>query len=310
MKHLLGAFLIFSAAFLFAETKVVCTTLPVTAVTKAVLNGLPEYEITVLLPSIAGCPHDYSLTPADVKRLSGAQIIVVNGGGMEGFLDGVIGRICPGAKIVDASKGILPPTHDHTAKEEHCDHDDHDHHGCGHHHEHRHNEHILASPAMTERAVSSIGAQFLHLTKSPEERAAIENNVKTFSGELKKIAREYEDFARSVPPSEKRVLVQHSIFDYLAKEAGFDVKGSIFLHDMQEPSASEAAKLIRMIRKERISAIFAEPDKRSRMTDMIAREGRIPVIYLQANVTSDDPGDMLRMFRNDLQTLRKAVRAK
>ena len=93
-----------------------------------------------------------------------------------------------------------------------------------------------------------------------------------------------------------------------AKEAGFEVKGHIFEHDLQEPSASEAAKLLRKIKKENIFAIFAEPGKKSRMTEMLAREGGIPVIYLNANLKTDSPDELLKIFSEDLEILKKAVK--
>ena len=218
---------------------------------------------------------------------------------MEGFLDGVVERICPGAKIVNASQGLLPEMKKHS-----CGNPQH----CKHHHYH-HNEHILAAPGTAARAVSSIGNQLRGFV--PRTAAAqIGKNTVYWHNAFEKIASDYRAFSQTVPFEKKRVLVQHSLFDYLAKEAGFEVKGSIFEHDLQEPSAADAAGLIRKIRKDKIFAIFAEPGKKSRMTEMIAKESRIPVIYLQANPETDHPEEMLQMFRNDLEILKKAVAEK
>lgn len=300
MKHFATAILLSMGTFLSAQTKVIGSTIPVTAVAKAVLNGIPGYNVEVLLPSVAGCPHDYSLSPADMKRLTGAKIVVINGGGMEGFLDGVIERVCPGAVIVDASEGILPKGHKHVCGKEHCN----------HHHHHAVNEHILASPAMMAKAVKSVGSQFQALPELKKYAGKVAENTERFAGELEKTADDYAAFAEALPPSEKNVLIQHSLFEYLAEEAGFHVRGEIFEHDLQEPSASDAAKIIRQIRKEKIYAIFAEPGKSSKMTEMIARESKIPVIYLEANPKEDSPEGILQMFRNDLKILKETVDSK
>lgn len=299
MKRLLSVLLLLAAFLVSANVKIVGSTRSVTAVTKALMAGIPGYHVEVLLPAISGCPHDYSLTPADMKRLTGAKIVVLNGGGMEGFLEGVIERACPKAKIVDASKGILPDTKKAPCvNEKHC-----------HHHNHHHNEHILASPGMAAKAVQSISSQLrVIFADKPQVAKKIGENTVRFFNELNKISTDYRNFAASIPPAKKRILVQHSIFDYLAEEAGFEVKGTIFKHDMQEPSASEAAKLIRQIRKEKISVIFAERSKPSRMTERIARESRISIIHLDANPENDSPEGFLQMFRRDLQILKKAMR--
>ena len=298
MKHFLTGLLLVAGIFASAQTKVIGTTKSVTALTKAVLSSIPGYQTEVLLGDLAGCPHDYSLTPADMKRLSGAKIIVINGGGMEGFLEGVIKRACPNAKIVDASKGILPqpktgcknPTH------------------CKHNHSH-HNEHILVSPAMTARAIHAIGSQLRAINAdNPKVAEQISKNVLQYYQQLQKLSQMYSNFARTVPQGKKRVLIQHSVFEYLLKEAGFEVKGTIFNHDSQEPSASDAAKLIRRIRKEKIFAIIAEPGKNSKMTERIAREAGIPIIYLQATPKNDSPGEFFRIMVRNLAILKKAIK--
>lgn len=301
MKHFLSLLLLSAALLLSAEVKIVGTTRSVTAAAKALMQGIPGYQVEVLLPAISGCPHDYSLTPADMKRLSGAKIVVINGGGMEGFLHGVVERVCPGAKIADASKGVLPDVKNTPCtNEKHC-----------HHHHHHHNEHILASPQMAGKAIQALSSQLrMIFAGKPEVAEKIGKNTVRFYEELNKLHIDYRNFAATVPASKKRILVQHSIFDYLAKEAGFEIKGTIFKHDMQEPSASEAAKLIRQIKKEKIFAIFAERGKTSRMTERIARESKIPVIYLDANPANDSPEEYLQMFRRDLNTLKAAVKQK
>ena len=298
MKHYLTVLFLIAGTMLAAQTRVMGSTLPVAAVTRAVLKGVPDVSVEVLLPGIAGCPHDYSLTPADMKRLTGIQILVVNGGGMEHFLEGAVERVSPKAKIIEAADGILPEEHKHACGKEHCH----------HHHQHMVNEHILAAPGIAAKAVKSVGAQFISLPEFSKSSVQILKNTEDYSGQLIKIAEEYSAFADVLPAGKKAVLVQHSLFDYLAKEAGFEVKGHIFEHDLQEPSASEAAKLLRKIKKENIFAIIAEPGKKSRMTEMLAREGGIPVIYLNANLKTDSPDELLQIFTGDLEILKKAVK--
>ena len=68
---------------LAAETDILCTTLPVTALTNAVVQNVPGFKVTRMLSSTIGCPHDYALTPQDMRKLAKADVIVVNGLGME-----------------------------------------------------------------------------------------------------------------------------------------------------------------------------------------------------------------------------------
>ena len=84
---------------------ILCTTLPITALTNAVVKGVPGFHVTQMLSSTLGCPHDYALTPQDMKKLAQADVIVINGLGMEGFLTGALPRVNRKALLIDSSKG-------------------------------------------------------------------------------------------------------------------------------------------------------------------------------------------------------------
>ena len=105
MKLFFSLFLsVFSAVSLLAEVNVLCTTAPVTLLAKAVIDGVGGYKVTTMLPAAIGCPHDYALTPQDMRKLAKADVIIINGLGMEDFLDGAIPRVNRKALVVDSSK--------------------------------------------------------------------------------------------------------------------------------------------------------------------------------------------------------------
>ena len=57
------------------------------------------------MAQLMGCLHDYELTISDMKKLENADILLVNGGGMEAFLGQALERY-PDLCIVDTSAGI------------------------------------------------------------------------------------------------------------------------------------------------------------------------------------------------------------
>ena len=63
---------------------------PVYIATLNVLDGVDGYRVENLSQPTTGCLHDYTLTTEDMKKLSHADYLVVNGGGMEGYLDDVM----------------------------------------------------------------------------------------------------------------------------------------------------------------------------------------------------------------------------
>ncbi len=66
-----------------------------------ITKDIPNVTVTNMTKSQTGCLHDYQLTPQDLKTLEKADILVVNGAGMESFLDDIISQY-PNLQIVDA----------------------------------------------------------------------------------------------------------------------------------------------------------------------------------------------------------------
>ena len=65
---------------------ILATTFPVYQITRNITHGVPDAEVRLILPAQAGCTHDYALTPQDMGKLVQADVLVINGLGLEAFL--------------------------------------------------------------------------------------------------------------------------------------------------------------------------------------------------------------------------------
>ena len=83
-----------------------CTTFPVYQITQNVAQGRKGVDVQLMLSAQLGCPHDYVLTPQDMKKITAADVLVVNGLGLEEFLGAPTKNAKPDLKIVDSSNGI------------------------------------------------------------------------------------------------------------------------------------------------------------------------------------------------------------
>ena len=68
------------------ELTVVTSFYPMYVATENVIGDCQGVTLQNLSEPQTGCLHDYQLTPEDMKLLSTADVFVVNGGGIEGFL--------------------------------------------------------------------------------------------------------------------------------------------------------------------------------------------------------------------------------
>ena len=81
---------------------IVASFYPMYILTKNIVDNVPGVTVRNLVPPLTGCLHDYSITPDDMKRLTGARIFVANGAGMESFLDKVVAQY-PAITIIQVS---------------------------------------------------------------------------------------------------------------------------------------------------------------------------------------------------------------
>lgn len=89
-----------------AEHSILATTFPIYQIVRNIIQGRDGIKVDLMLPSQMGCPHDYALTPQDMQKLTKADILVVNGLGMEEFLGASLKHANPNILIIDSSIGI------------------------------------------------------------------------------------------------------------------------------------------------------------------------------------------------------------
>ena len=69
-----------------ADLRVLTSFLPMYLFTRNVVGDAPRVAVEMMLPASLGCPHDYALSPGDMKKIAEADVFIANGVGMEDFL--------------------------------------------------------------------------------------------------------------------------------------------------------------------------------------------------------------------------------
>ncbi|MEX1118911.1 MAG: zinc ABC transporter substrate-binding protein, partial [Terrimicrobiaceae bacterium] len=136
------------------KLRIVTSFLPIQSHAAAIAGEIATVE--QLLTKDAG-PHDFQLTPAAVRKLADADLFIINGAGMEDWLDELTKKA--GNKnliVVDTSKGVRL-----LDNPDEIDAGDHGHtHSHGHSHSHDHgdgkNPHIWLDPVIARTQAESI----------------------------------------------------------------------------------------------------------------------------------------------------------
>ena len=138
---------------------VVTSFYPVYLLAQEIVQGAEGIRLENMAQPQTGCLHDYELSISDMKLLETADIFIINGGGMESFLEQALERY-PELTVVDTSEGIaLLEEKAHHHHDEEKEHEHHDHDGeccCGHDHDHEHHHHHHADEVFTSWGMETI----------------------------------------------------------------------------------------------------------------------------------------------------------
>jgi len=244
-----------------------------------------------------GCPHDYALTPHDMQRIDHAQILVVNGLGMEDFLGAAITQTHPRLLIVDSSQGIpdtLAYPKDDVSPAPDLEKPD-PHEGI--------NPHLFASPRMMAVLAVTVATGLSKV--DPDGAELYTRNAGAYAGRLNRLAAEFSKLGKTLKSN--RIITQHGVFDYLARDMGLQIVARVQAHAGQDPSAAEMLKIVKRAREKKASALFTEPQYPAKVGQTLAKEIGIPSAALDPVATGPEhaPLDYYEtVMRANLDTLR------
>lgn len=260
--------------------RVLVTTYPIHLLAQAVVAGADGVTLDLLLPAGLGCPHDYALTPGELRKLEAADVLVVNGLGLEEFLGTPAVRAAQRLRVIDASRGVTKvlryADEDEGARGAHGPGDHGGAEASEHEHDHAHagpNPHHFASPRAAAQVVRHLAEELSKLR--PGAAARFRGNAAAAAARLDALA---DDLRRTVARlSNRRVVTEHGVFDYLADDAGLELVAVLSAHPGEEPSAAELLRLVRRVKASRVGAIFAEPQYPAQVARTVAREAGTPL---------------------------------
>ena len=272
------------------KLQVVTSFYPIYLLAQAAAEGAQGLELKNMAQPQTGCLHDYELTISDMKLLERADVLIINGGGMESFLDQAVERY-PELIIVDTSAGIellVEAEHDHEGEmeAEHSVHDGHDHEG---------NPHIWLSPEKAAHQVETIAHALGELDKGDAEIFAA--NAEKFHAEAHALQKQAHEIG--IPEGEF-AAVFHEGFAYLAELFHMENVFGVFADDYEMPSAKELAEAADEAKDHGIRFFLTAADGGQIYAETIAAELDEKVIILDPLTTADenDRSYLERMEKN------------
>lgn len=266
-------------------SQIAATTLPVAEFTARLCRGT-DLTVSRLVTEPVSCLHDYSLNVRQVRAAEAAETIVISGGGLEGFLDGVIDE----NKVIDSSAGIAL-----LEGEEH-------HHEAEHQGEHHHEEdpHFWLDPdnamVMAENICDGLCLRY------PEHRETFRENLAPLLEELTALKQYGEESLKDL--SCRELITFHDGFSYFAAAYDLEILAAVEEESGSEASARELIGLIRLVQDRGLPAIFTEANGSASAADIISRETGAAVFSLDMAMSGESY--FTAMYHN-MDTIKEAL---
>ena len=215
--------------------------------------------------------HVYQVTPADIRRLGEAQLVLMNGLGYEGAaLERAVRDSQVPVAIASAGIETLAGGHAHDDEHEH-DHDKAD----GQHDVAAPDPHIWQDPVLMQAYAANIAKAMIQA--DPAHQQGYEQRL----ADYQQILRDLDSWAAaefaSIPPEKRKVVTGHDAFAYLGQRYQLQFLAPQGVSTDSQPSARAVAGLIRQIREQQVKAVFMENIKDPRLVEQISQEAGVTV---------------------------------
>jgi manganese/iron transport system substrate-binding protein len=229
--------------------------------------GGSNANVTSIVPK-GGVVETFDPSPQDVAAIGDADLVVMNGLGLDAWLDPIVAAAAPDAPVVRLAEdlpGVAYVTDEET---------------------NGNNPHLWLDVGNADRYVQRLTETMAQLdpAHAPELRAG----GVAYSARLQELDRWVREQIATIPPENRKLVSFHEAFPYFANAYGLEIVGSVVGVPGQDPSAGEVAALVDAIRESGAKAVFTEAQFNPELAEAIADEAGVVV---ESDLYNDSLGD-------------------
>ena len=232
--------------------------------------------------------HMYQPAPSDAQTLAKAKLVVINGWGFEGWIPRLMQASNYRGPIVTASEGVKTLLRPSSQAPD---------------------THAWQDLANAERYVANLARALGDA--DPANKAFYQANASAYQQKISALNLEVRQMLAVLPATQRKVVTTHDAFFYFGRAYGVSFIAPLGISNDAEPSAGELARIIRQIRREKISAIFFFFFSDPRLLERIAQESGASIggtLYSDSLSKPDGPAaSYLDMMRHNAKTIAAAL---
>ena len=214
-------------------------------------------------------PHTYSPTPADIKLMENADLIISNGMDLEIHLNKFLGNLKERHISADIFVRDLISHNNNVEEKKHN-------HETGHSHQHSFNPHFWLDPILLVNIIQGVTEKIIEIDPDNalyyvEKMRELQNNLATLDTTIMSERKELGVL---------NLIHFHEAFYYFNRRYGINSVGVVVKSPGREPTPGELMELGQLIKEYRVSVIFIEPQLDPKGAQVIADEYQLTIEIL------------------------------
>lgn len=237
------------------KVRIVSTVAPITSLIAGVA-GDGNVEINGIIPEGTNS-HTFEPPPSAAAVVEDADVVFVNGLGLEDPTIDLVSNVAPGATVCEIGTAVLPKNNwlfDFSFPEEGG----------------KPNPHIWTNPPMVLNMITVI--RDVLVAADPTNTAKYDDNYVKLTQLITGLDQAMITASATIPEASRKLLTYHDAYAYFALHFKYSVIGAIQPQSFEEPSTKDIAALIKQVKDEDVKAIFGSEVFPSPVLEQIGKE--------------------------------------
>ncbi len=228
--------------------------------------GGDRVDVKAVIPPGAD-PETFEPSPRDIRDVSQAYVMFINGGGLESaFERAIVDNLRREATLVRFA-GLFEGGNPHFWLN-------------------------VDNAALYAAKVAETLA-----TVDPQNAALYRANLNAYEADLLDLSGEMKAAVSVIPPDRRKLVTAHDAFPHFADYLGLDLIGAAAPSEGQEPSPADLQRLVSAIEDQAVPAVFAEPGFTDKTLKQVAHEAAVPICTLYSDALDKRVTTYIDMMR-------------
>jgi manganese/zinc/iron transport system substrate-binding protein len=243
-------------------------------------------------------PHLYKASESDVRRLTGAELILYNGLHLEGKMGDILEKVARAKPVAEVTKAIprgqlrQPPEFKGQP-----------------------DPHVWFDVSMWKETLTPIAEELTRI--DPEHAQEYEANAAAFRQELNELDAWVKEQIGTIPPDQRVLVTAHDAFGYFGRRYGMEVIGIQGISTLSEAGLHDVDRVVSLILSKKVKAVFIESSVPRRTIEAVQAGARARghEVAIGGQLFSDSlgaagspEGTYVGMVRANVNTIVKALR--